>query len=114
MRLADMLKRAAQFIRSVIPSDPWQLIFLAGVIFLLISPRLHWPSNLNKFFAALWSLGFSQRVAVTDLMRVVNILLNLVTFGALAGYAACFWPGDKPVRRVLLSVVLPTLLSLTI
>jgi membrane protease YdiL (CAAX protease family) len=114
MRLADMLKRAAQFIRSVIPSDPWQLIFLAGVIFLLISPRLHWPSNLDNFVAALWSLGFSQGVAVTDLMRVVNIPLNLMTFGALAGYAACFWPGDKPVRRVLLSVVLPTLLSLTI
>jgi len=33
MRLADMLKRVAQFIRSVIPSDPWQLIFLALIFF---------------------------------------------------------------------------------
>ena len=114
MRLADRLKRAAQSIRSVIPTDPWQLVFLIGVIFLLISPRLRWPSNTDGFAAALWTLGFSPGVAVTDLMRAVNILLNLMTFGALAGYAACFWPGDKPVRRVLLSVVLPTLLSLMI
>lgn len=114
MPLADTVKRAAQFIRSVIPSDPWQLAFLAGAIFLLISPRLRWPSNLDNYVAAMSSLGFSKGVAMADLMRVVNMLLNLITFGGLAGYAMCFWPGDKPVRRVLLSVFLPTLLSLAI
>jgi hypothetical protein len=108
------MTRAAQFIRSVIPSDPWQLVFLAGAIFLSISPRLRWPSDFDSYGAAMSSPGFSKGVAVADLVRVVNMLLNLMTFGGLAGYAMCFWPGDKPVRRVLLSVFLPTLVSLAI
>jgi membrane protease YdiL (CAAX protease family) len=108
------MKRFAHFLRSVIPTDPWQLVFLAGVIFLLISPRLRWPPNFDDYAAAMSSLGFSKNVAVAELMRVVNILLNLITFGSLAAYLMCFWPGDKPVRRVLLSVFLPTVLSLAI
>jgi membrane protease YdiL (CAAX protease family) len=101
-------------LRSVIPADPWQFVFLVGAIFLLISPRLRYPLNLDSYASALSSLGLSNRVAMAGFMRIVNIFLILITFGGLAAYLVCFWPGDKPVRRILLSVFLPTLLGLAI
>jgi hypothetical protein len=67
MPFANTVKRAVQFIRSVIPSDPWQLVFLAGAIFLFISPRFRWPSNFDNYAAAMSSLGFSNGVAMADL-----------------------------------------------
>ncbi len=34
---------------SVIPCDPWQLLFLTGTIFLLISPRFSWLQETLLF-----------------------------------------------------------------
>jgi len=36
------VKRLATFLRSVIPLDPAQLLFLTGTILLLVAPRASW------------------------------------------------------------------------
>jgi membrane protease YdiL (CAAX protease family) len=101
------LKRLADFLRSVIPADPTQLLFLAGIVCFVIAPRLRW-----------WPVGL--RVAPYRLAdpfgRVIESLgilaLCPIIFASLAGYFFCFWSGKYPTRRVLLSVCVPALAGL--
>jgi membrane protease YdiL (CAAX protease family) len=95
------VKRLAIFLRSVIPADPYQLIFLVGVVFLFVSPRLPWwPSKI---------LGGNSRPEFVGLM---GTWLWPIIFAGLAGYFVCLWPGKTPVRRILWAVCFPTALSL--
>jgi membrane protease YdiL (CAAX protease family) len=95
------MKRLAIFLRSVIPADPDQLIFLVGVVFLFVSPRLPWwPSKI---------LGDDSRSQFVGLMAT---WLWPIIFVGLAGYFVCLWPGKTPVRRILGAVCFPTVLSL--
>jgi len=91
-----MLKRLFEFLRSVIPADPTQLIFLAGVVSLFLAPHLRW-----------WPTGLGvapQRVADSfgQTVQSLGFLFVLpITFAAVAGYSVCFWPGNHPIRRIL-------------
>src|ERR1700721_2687738 len=105
------MKRLAQFLRSVIPSDPWQLVFLAGVIFLFICPRLSWRPNAEIFMSKAVPVGLASE-SVTKSFGLVIMLLYPIIFAGLMGYATCFYPGPRPVRRILWLVFLPTLFSL--
>jgi membrane protease YdiL (CAAX protease family) len=97
------VKRLAIFLRSVIPADPFQLIFLVGVVFLFVSPRLPWwPSKV---------LGDDSRPEFVGLMAA---WMWPIIFGGLAGYFVCLWPGKTPVRRILWAVCFPTALSLVL
>jgi membrane protease YdiL (CAAX protease family) len=102
-----LLKRLVEFLRSVLPADLTQLIFLAGVVSLFLAPRLRWwppgisapPEHIEGSFAQLVeSLG-------------VFFLLP-ISFAAVAGYFVCFWPGSYPLRRILLLVCLPAVAGL--
>ena len=101
------MKRIAQFIRSVIPADPFQLIFLAGVVCLVVAHSLRWwPAELARAseMRANW-LG--------ELLRASGpLFVYFIIFSAMAGYFVCFWPGNHPVRRILFSVCAPALIGL--
>ena len=36
------MKRVAEFLRSVIPADPFQLLFLAGIVCLVVAHGMRW------------------------------------------------------------------------
>jgi len=90
------MKRAAEFIRSVTPADPWQLLYLAGAIFLFISPRLTWLIGVKITFVEM----------TAGLIPVV--------IGGVFAYYGCFQPGEHPLRRLALAVFLPTFLGFAV
>jgi membrane protease YdiL (CAAX protease family) len=86
-----LLKRVGEFLRSVVPADPFQLLFLAGVVCLVVAHGLRWWPGIGPFAA----------------FGVFPII-----FAGAAGYFICFWPGNHPVRRILGLVFLPTIAGL--
>ncbi len=50
--------------------------------------------------------------SVTESFALVIVLLYPALFAGPMGYATCFYPGPKPVRRILGLVLLPALFSL--
>jgi membrane protease YdiL (CAAX protease family) len=104
------MKRLAQFLRSVIPADPWQLLFLVGVVLLFVSPRLLRGPDAGILGARYHSL-YSDPVAAAKNTGLLIPSLYLLTFASLLIYFTCFYPGRKPVRRILWLVLLPGLFS---
>ncbi len=101
------MKRLAEFLRSVIPADPTQLIFLAGVVCLFVAPRLRW-----------WPLGLgvaSERLtdSIAQQAQILGVFFLLpIRFTGVAGYFLCFWPGSRPLRRILGLICLPAMAGL--
>ncbi len=98
------MRRLAEFLRSVIPADPAQLLFVIGIVCLVIAPHLRWwPSGLavSPEHAAGW---FDRQV-----VDIGVLLLFPIIFASVAGYFVCFWPGDHPTSRVFRMVCLPAL-----
>ena len=84
------MKRVAEFLRSVLPADLFQLLFLAGIVCLVIAHGSRWWPEL----------------------RTLNILGVLpIIFSGAAGYFVCFWPGNHPVRRILGLIFVPTVVG---
>jgi membrane protease YdiL (CAAX protease family) len=98
------LKRLVEFLRSVIPADPTQLVFLAGVVSLFVAPRLRWwPSGLGVAPQQVAD-SFGQTVESLGVLFVLPIIL-----AAVAGYFVCFWPGNHPIRRILRLICFPAI-----
>ena len=93
MSEGSSLKRAAEFLRSALPADPFQLLFVAGIVCLVIAHGSQWWPELG------W-------------VNVVGILP--IVFAGAAGYFVCFLPGDHTVRRILGLIFLPTVAGLGI
>src|SRR5258708_4026527 len=106
------MRRLGAFVRSVIPADPTQLIFLVGVVLLFVSSRVPWwPSELLK------SSGLLGQTAEGNYepprLRTIIILSMLpILFGGLAGYFFCFWSSKKIGPRILTVMSLPSILGL--
>ena len=85
--------RMASFLRSVLPVDRWQLVFIAGLVCLTVSPRLHW-----------WPRGIPQ----TAEWYAYSVTPFYLIIGATAvGYAFLLWRLAHPARRLWLWVCLP-------
>lgn len=100
------MKRVARFLRSVMPADPWQLVFLSGTILLFISPHLR---VLPKWLAP--ADGMDQ-----DRQQQLAVHISLfswpIIFASLVAYYTCFWSEARPIRRIVLAVFLPALVGL--
>ena len=105
------MRRLAEFLRSVIPADPWQLVFLVGVVLLFISPPLLWGPGAAILGARYDPFRSNPAVLMknTGLLAPSLLVLSLAT--SLL-YFTCFYPGRKPVRRILWFVLSPSLFSL--
>jgi membrane protease YdiL (CAAX protease family) len=102
-----LLKRAAEFLRSVIPADPHQLLFLGGIVCLVIAHGAKWwPAEVRLATDQL--TGWFGRL----LQMFGPLFVYLIIFAGIAGYFVCFWPGSHPVRRILALVFLPTIAGL--
>lgn len=97
------VKRLAAFLRSVIPMDPTQLLFLTGAILLLVAPRASWRPN---------ALVHSETVDYWEVYGYV-VFGNIVAFAAgLTALYACFWSLRSPVRKVFWAVLMTGLFGL--
>lgn len=100
------MKRLAEFVRSVIPEDPFQLFFLAGVVCLIAAHGLRWqPEGLPLAGQSAGDLGLWLKYGAV-------FFIYFIIFSGMAGYFVCFWPGRHPVRRVIWLVCVPALLGL--
>src|SRR3984893_9108932 len=95
------------FLRSVIPADPFQLLFLAGVVCLVVAHGLRWRPVEISLLSGQPTDSFVRQGQIFGPFFVFPII-----FAGAAGYFICFWPGGHPVRRILALVFLPTLASL--
>ena len=111
MSEGSLQQRLVSFLRSVIPADPWQLLLLTGSVCFVVASRLSWRPPLATF--SLFDAEKSQQYQAIFLRFIVPTTL-LVLFAGFAGYFVCFSPGRNPVRRVLLSVMLPALAGLAL
>ena len=82
------MKRLADFLRSVVPEDATQLIFLGGVVCLLVAPHLRWwpqemiPGSLNDL---LNRQVFGEQTR-RDWGRFLSLAVWPVIFSGIAGY----------------------------
>jgi membrane protease YdiL (CAAX protease family) len=99
-------QRATIFLRSVLPTDPAQLLLLAGATFLFISPQLRWWPDFWNVSAV---NGLQPQPWVPSLYRWASLVricgLPLVAAGAL-GYFACFRRLKKSLRALRLILAL--------
>jgi membrane protease YdiL (CAAX protease family) len=105
------LERLRKFIRSVLPVDLTQLIFLGGVLCLIIAPHLRWwpapvtnPQSLETLFGT-----DADQQAQFERWRFFIIAVLPIIFAYGAGIFVSFWPGKRPVRRTSLFVLLPAI-----
>lgn len=101
------VKRLAEFIRSVIPADVFQLLFLGGLSCLLAAHGLRWWPE---------GLGFGSETRSDELGGLLYaagfLFTDLFIFSAIAAYYVCFWPGKHPMRRVFWLVCVPAFFGL--
>ncbi len=98
------MKRLVEFVRSVLPADPAQLLLLGGTVCLVIAPRLRWWPAGMVFASARTATWFGSSLELLRVWFVYPII-----FASVAGYYVCFWPGRRPVRRILRVVFGPAL-----
>jgi len=106
------MNRLFTFLRSVMPADSWQLVLLAGVVCVYVSPFCDfWPREIPA--SSYSSLSETDSQAAFAVLRPwIALLRSPLIFSGIAGYFVCFWPGNRPIRRMASAVFLPALLSL--
>jgi len=96
------MKRLAGFLRSVLPADLTQLLFLFGIGFLFIGSHSRW-----------WPLDESW--TTVPFWRPVFLVSEfLLIFASLAGLFLAFWPVRRPITRISYLVCLPALAGITL
>jgi membrane protease YdiL (CAAX protease family) len=110
---SPVLKRLSEFLRSVTPADPAQLVFLCGIVCLVVAPHLQWsPEQLisPQRYQFLSSEAYDQ--IRFEWFMFLSVAVYPIIFAAMAGYFACFWPGVRPARRILNTVLFPAAFGL--
>jgi membrane protease YdiL (CAAX protease family) len=102
------LKQLLKSLRSVLPTDLTQLIFLGGLVCLTIGPRLRWWPEISANAASIDSLFPQARI---ELGHYVLISSSLFWLATAAGYFFCFWPGRHPLCKILWWVLLPAIVA---
>ncbi len=107
------MKRLVEFIRSVIPTDPFQLFLLGGSVLLFICMQLRCIPALPDLKPGMnipHEIFDDSLTKVRQSWQMFSFLARLpVFFAGAAGLFVCFWPGRRPVRRTLIFVCLPAI-----
>jgi membrane protease YdiL (CAAX protease family) len=106
--------RPIDFARSVIPRDPTQLLFLLGSVLLFISIQLRCfpavPENLHGVNSLQGVFPGNRLSEAYQSWILFSIAARLLIFLAgAAGLFICFWPGTRPVVRILVFVLVPAI-----
>jgi hypothetical protein len=114
------LKTVAAFIRSILPSDPPQLYFLLGSLFLYISTNLRFsPEEWSGFVRHFGPIIFVQATsaegeALITWIRVVWGCAVLLFISGTAGLYLCLLPGKRPLRNIGVFVWLPAVWAVVV
>jgi membrane protease YdiL (CAAX protease family) len=102
-----------KFIRSVLPADLTQFIFLGGIVCLAIAPHLRWWPAPESSDIASWYRPELAQQSRAQWWNFLAVVIWLIHFASAAGFFICFWPGQRPLRRAYLCVLFPALLGIT-
>jgi len=103
------MNRIGQFLRSVLPADPFQVCFLAGLVCFTIAPHLRWwPAIQNDSL----SIGVNGSLEPMSLQAVRIIAGYGFILASSAGYFLCMWPGKRSALKVGLLVLTPAIVSM--
>jgi len=112
------VKRAIEVVRSVIPADPYQLLFLCGSLFLFICIQVRCFPLLTHYAAGARfdDIFGSYLPAWADRGWMIFTFFARIPmlFAGGAGLFLCFWPGNRPSRSVSYFVCLPTIAGLAL
>jgi membrane protease YdiL (CAAX protease family) len=114
------LKRITHFVRSVLPTDPSQLLFLSGCFLLYISFQLRWwpaeVANSIRHVGPMTLYTSSDPVLIAANAWIpIYWWCSLVLFVCGAGgLFIALWPGTRPLRFVFLFVWFPCSIALAI
>jgi len=104
------VKRLLSILRSIIPRDPAQLLFLVGSLLLLICMQLRcFPVHVEHGAGSLISTqaldtdNFQPWIFYSMVARIP------IVFAGGAGVFVCFWPGKNQIRRILGFVCFPAI-----
>lgn len=105
------MNRAAKFFRSLLPADPFQVFFLAGLVCLTIAPHLRWwPSYLDPVVQSHSHWISTPAGAVGESWRVAVTMSGLALMVASsAGYFLCFFPARRAALKVMTLILVPSL-----
>ncbi len=107
------MKRVLAFVRSILPRDLTQLVFLFGCLLLYISPHLRcWPEEWSGLVAHIGPIIYGQAVspaadAMVSWIKVLWWCQFLMFVSGSAGIFLWLLPTQRPVRNVLLYVCMP-------
>lgn len=114
-----LVRRLTIFARSVVPSDPNQLLLLVGSVLLLICEQLRcypivagYVPGVNVFLLGSYQDHFAQ--AFHSWLLFSYSVLILIVFSGAAGLFVCFRPGRHPIRRTLCFVLLPAFAGIAV
>ena len=105
------MKRIVLFLRSVLPVDLWRLVFLAGVVLVFVCGHANWWPALLLANCGAYPTDMPSQAEIVKFRYFTTVLLYPTIFSGIAGYFACFWPGKKPLRRLLCAVWLPSAIA---
>jgi membrane protease YdiL (CAAX protease family) len=96
------------------PADGAQLLFLGGIVCLIISQHSRWwpAQTVYDSPAQLFKKGELNEQIRVQFVLFLSFARYPLIFSSMAGYFVCFWPGERPIRRILGSVCFPAILSL--
>jgi len=95
----DLPTRAGKFFRSLLPAQPADWLLLLGSTCLFIAQHLRWWPVRGALGHGIWP-------------AIASAMCFPFVFAGAAGYYVALLPCQKPVRRILLTVLLPSLVSL--
>ena len=104
------MKRLFFLLRSAIPRDPTQLLFLAGSLLLFICPQLRcFPVYVDHGAGSFISTQPLDASNVRHWIVFSTIARLPIFFAGGAGLFICYWPGINQVRRILGFVCIPAI-----
>jgi membrane protease YdiL (CAAX protease family) len=112
------VNQLASFLRSVLPADLTQLLLLVGSVLLLVCMEMRcYPRNpdyvpgVNVFISG--TQANDPQAAEHRSWLVFSIVARFpIVLAGAAGLFVCFWPGRRPLRRLLVFVGLPAVIGI--
>lgn len=108
------MRRIASFLFSILPAERRQLILLVGACFLELSEALRWWPEYHpeQVDAASLRMPTFLGVALDHWIHFTKVPSFFIFCAGAVAYFVCFWPGQRPSRRLLYGSLLPGVLGI--
>lgn len=108
------MRRIGSFLPSVLPDERKQLLLLVGACFLELSEALRWWPDYHpmQIDAASLRMPSFLGVALDHWIYFTKVSSFFIFCAGAVAYFVCFWPGQRPTRRLFYGSVLPGALGI--